>query len=89
MLSGAAAALYDRKLSSGLELSNEVVSKWKEVKEGAGANWVTVTYDASGRSIVLKATGDGGYSELVAALSDAEIVYGACAFWDVRDGQRA
>ena len=51
---------------------------WNKVaSRNDGAYWCLFNFDASGKVLQVKATGEDGFSGLVAALDDAEVAFGA------------
>ena len=51
---------------------------WNKVaSRNDGAYWCLFNFDASGKVLQVKATGEDGFSGLVAALDDGEVAFGA------------
>lgn len=68
------------QMKSGLVVTPPVADAWAAARDAEGG-WVTCAYDPAAKdTVVLKATGSGGWAEASATLGDADIVFGACAF---------
>ena len=87
MLTGAAASLYDRKPTSGIVVSPDIISALEAALSAKVdvAPWLLFTYAAdSGKdvSVVLRAVGDGGFEELCGFLAPDQVSFAVASFLD-------
>lgn len=74
-----AGGLYTAKRSSDLEVSAEVAEAWASLRADSdpdGTSWITLTVDQT-RRVNLAGKGSGDAGELIAALNDDDVFFGA------------
>ena len=85
MLSGASAALYEQKTTSGLNLDDGPLSDaWARLRDDTSFGWLVCGYPSTeggsdtGRVVLLE-SGAGNFADLVACLDENRVAYGAFA----------